>query len=84
MKKLLLCLAMIMGLLLFPQEIEAKHYRIRKLYFSSSNYIQNETIFANSYYNYNGTPLIIGYDVTTGMSYGNVNLKSGSKVSIQN
>ena len=30
MKKLLLCLAVVMGLLLFPQEVDAKHYRIRK------------------------------------------------------
>ena len=68
----------------FYAVVNCHNYYPYILYFSSSNYIQNETIFANSYYNYNGTPLIIGYDVTTGMSYGNVNLKSGSKVSIQN
>ena len=54
------------------------------MFFSSSNYIQNETILANSYYNYNVTPLSIGYDVTTEIPNGNVKLKSGSKLSIQN
>lgn len=54
------------------------------MYFSSSNYLQNETIYANSYYNYDSTPLNIGYDVTTTVPYGNVTVKSGSKLSIKN
>ena len=54
------------------------------IFFSSSNYIQNETIYANSFYYYNNTPLSIGYNVTPNKPYGNVTVKSGSKLSIHN
>ena len=54
------------------------------IFFSSSGYIQNETIYANSYYNYSTTPLNIGYDVTNAVPNGNVTLKPGAKLSIQN
>lgn len=43
-------------------------------------YIQNVTFTDNEYYI--GTPINIGYDVTTSESYGNVILQSGAKVKI--
>ncbi len=52
------------------------------VYCSSDNYIQNETIESN--YNYHASPLSIGYDVTTDKPYGNVMVKSGANLSIQN
>lgn len=43
-------------------------------------YIQNETI--NSYRNVNGDRVLIGYDVTTSKSYGNVTVKSGASLQV--
>lgn len=44
--------------------------------------MQNETIETDSYYY--ASPLNIGYDVTTAKPNGNVTVKSGTKLTIQN
>lgn len=54
------------------------------MYFSSDGYIQNKTVYANSCYYCKSTPLSIGYDVDPDNEYGNVTVKKGSKLSIQN
>lgn len=58
------------------------HYYPHFTYYCTSNYIQNQTIDVNSYYD--STPLNIGYDVTNTEPYGNVLIKSGSKLTIKN
>ena len=50
-------------------------------YCSTSGYIQNKTIDVNSYYD--ATPMNVGYDVTSSQSYGNVKVKSGSRLTIK-
>ena len=48
----------------------------------TSNTIQNVT-FDNYVYNYSGSPLSIGYDVTTEKPFGNVVVKDGSKLNVK-
>lgn len=48
---------------------------------TNSNYIQNVTISGNAYYY--GTPLNIGNDVTTTISYGDVTIEPDAKVHIK-
>lgn len=52
------------------------------IFVNSSDYIQNETINDNYYYGY--APMNIGYDVSTEIDNGNVLVKSGSKLRINN
>lgn len=53
------------------------------IYFdSTSNYIQNKTFSTNFYYD--KKPMIIGYDVTNSISYGNVVVKPDSYLGINN
>ena len=61
--------------------IHRHNYYPYVVYCGSSNYIQNKTFNTNAYYNCD--PLNIGYDVTTGIPYGNVVVKPNSKLTIQ-
>ena len=66
----------------FYISINRHNYYPHFTYYCTSNYIQNQTIDVNSYYD--STPLNIGYDVTNTEPYGNVLIKSGSKLTIKN
>ncbi len=66
----------------FYVAVSRHNYYPYTVYCSLDNYMQNETIETDSYYY--ASPLNIGYDVTTAKPNGNVTVKSGTKLTIQN
>ena len=62
--------------------VNRHNYYPYTIYFNHSNYIQNETINENSYYD--NTPINIGYDVSTLKPNGDVMITSPAKVTIHN